>query len=73
MKIAVLVKQVPDTNAERTLGCGDHTLDHTLDREAATAVIDEIMLCAPGEPMLTLVDEEELAQRAHLRAPRPTE
>ncbi|MER6158189.1 cupin domain-containing protein [Streptomyces sp. NPDC001868] len=29
------------------------------------------MLCAPGEPMLTLVDEEELARRAPLRAPRP--
>lgn len=29
------------------------------------------MLCAPDEPMLTLVDEEELARRAHLRAPRP--
>ncbi|MEV6177217.1 cupin domain-containing protein [Streptomyces sp. NPDC052016] len=29
------------------------------------------MLCAPGQPMLTLVDEEELAQRAPLRAPRP--
>ncbi|GAA3775043.1 hypothetical protein GCM10022206_12140 [Streptomyces chiangmaiensis] len=29
------------------------------------------MLCAPGQPMLTLVDEEELAQRAHLRASRP--
>ncbi|MEU0037733.1 MULTISPECIES: cupin domain-containing protein [unclassified Streptomyces] len=29
------------------------------------------MLCAPGTPMLTLVDEEELALRAHLRAPRP--
>ena len=29
------------------------------------------MLCAPGQPMLTLVDEEELVQRAHLRAPRP--
>ncbi|WP_405866131.1 MULTISPECIES: cupin domain-containing protein [unclassified Streptomyces] len=29
------------------------------------------MLCAPDAPMLTLVDEEELAQRAHLRAPRP--
>jgi hypothetical protein len=28
------------------------------------------MLCVPGQPMLTLVDEEELAQRAHLRAPR---
>ncbi|MEE1665147.1 cupin domain-containing protein [Streptomyces sp. WAC07094] len=28
------------------------------------------MLCAPGQPMLTVVDEEELAQRAHLRAPR---
>lgn len=30
------------------------------------------MLCEPGRPMLTLVDEDELAQRAHLRAPRPT-
>ncbi|WP_329189781.1 cupin domain-containing protein [Actinacidiphila glaucinigra] len=29
------------------------------------------MLCAPGEPMLTLVEDEELARRAHLRAPRP--
>ncbi|WP_392567633.1 cupin domain-containing protein [Actinacidiphila glaucinigra] len=29
------------------------------------------MMCAPGQPMLTLVEEEELAQRAHLRAPRP--
>ncbi|MET9351823.1 cupin domain-containing protein [Streptomyces sp. NPDC006617] len=30
------------------------------------------MMCAPGKPMLELVDEEELAQRKHLRAPRPT-
>ncbi|WP_431949077.1 cupin domain-containing protein [Actinacidiphila sp. bgisy167] len=30
------------------------------------------MLCAPGRPMLTLVDDEELARRAHLRAPRPS-
>lgn len=29
------------------------------------------MLCAPGQPMLTLVEDEELARRAHLRAPRP--
>ncbi|MEU8123856.1 cupin domain-containing protein [Spirillospora sp. NPDC049024] len=28
------------------------------------------MLCAPGDPMLTLVDEAELARRVHLRAPR---
>jgi len=27
------------------------------------------MLCAPGQPMLTLVDEEELAARRHLRVP----
>ena len=26
------------------------------------------MMCAPGQPMLTLVDEEELIQRRHLRA-----
>lgn len=25
------------------------------------------MLCVPGQPMLTLVDDEELAARAHLR------
>ncbi|MGH3588770.1 MAG: cupin domain-containing protein [Pseudonocardia sp.] len=30
-----------------------------------------MMLHAPGAPMLTLVDEAELAQRRHLRAPRP--
>lgn len=27
------------------------------------------MLCVPGQPMLTLVDEEELAARKHLRVP----
>jgi hypothetical protein len=31
------------------------------------------MVCAPGQPMLRLVDEEELKERAHLRAPRPSE
>ena len=30
------------------------------------------MLCEPGKPMLTLVEEEELGRRAHLRAPRPS-
>ncbi|MEU9475483.1 cupin domain-containing protein [Streptomyces sp. NPDC048191] len=29
------------------------------------------MLCEPGQPMLTLVEEEELTERRHLRAPRP--
>jgi quercetin dioxygenase-like cupin family protein len=29
------------------------------------------MMCVPGQPMLTLVEEEELAQRKHLRAPQP--
>lgn len=28
------------------------------------------MMCAPGKPMLELVAESELAERAHLRAPR---
>ncbi|MFB4319269.1 cupin domain-containing protein [Actinomadura sp. 21ATH] len=28
------------------------------------------MLCAPGEPMLTLVDEDELARRRDRRTPR---
>ncbi|WP_433287702.1 cupin domain-containing protein [Pseudonocardia sp. CA-142604] len=30
------------------------------------------MVCTPGKPMLTLVDEEELAQRKDRRAPRPS-
>jgi quercetin dioxygenase-like cupin family protein len=30
------------------------------------------LMCPPGEPLLTLVDEEELAQRKDRRAPRPT-
>ena len=30
------------------------------------------MMCTPGKPMLTLVDEEELAQRQDRRAPRPS-
>lgn len=29
------------------------------------------MMCAPGKPMLELVEAEELRRRAHLRAPRP--
>jgi len=27
------------------------------------------MLCVPGQPMLTLVDDDELAARKHLRVP----
>ncbi|MFI8834809.1 electron transfer flavoprotein subunit beta/FixA family protein [Streptomyces afghaniensis] len=38
MNIVVLVKQVPDTGAERTLS----QTDHTLDREDADLVLDEI-------------------------------
>ncbi|MFD2081687.1 hypothetical protein SAMN05421678_11744 [Actinopolymorpha cephalotaxi] len=30
------------------------------------------MLCEPGKPMLTLVEDEELTRREHLRAPRPS-
>jgi quercetin dioxygenase-like cupin family protein len=30
------------------------------------------MMCVPGQPMLTLVEEAELAQRKHLRALRPS-
>ncbi|WP_217561709.1 cupin domain-containing protein [Streptomyces sp. GbtcB6] len=29
------------------------------------------MMCAPGKPMLELVEDDELRSRAHLRAPRP--
>ncbi|MEU1574987.1 electron transfer flavoprotein subunit beta/FixA family protein [Streptomyces collinus] len=38
MNIVVLVKQVPDTSAERTLSGADHTLD----RESVDLVLDEI-------------------------------
>jgi len=38
MNIVVLVKQVPDTNSERTL----NTADGILDRAASDAVLDEI-------------------------------
>lgn len=30
------------------------------------------MLCVPGQPMLVLVDEKELAERQHLRVPAET-
>ena len=30
-----------------------------------------VMMCVPGQPMLTLVDEAELASRRDRRAPRP--
>jgi quercetin dioxygenase-like cupin family protein len=30
-----------------------------------------VMVCAPGQEMLTYVSAEELAERAHLRHPRP--
>lgn len=45
--------------------------------QAANHLSDEwtrflvVMVGVPGQPMLTLVDLEELAARRHLRAPRP--
>jgi quercetin dioxygenase-like cupin family protein len=39
---------------------------------AAWARFVVLMFGVPGEPMLTLVGEDELAARKHLRAPRPT-
>ena len=30
-----------------------------------------VMMCVPGQPMLTLVDTDELARRRDRRAPRP--
>jgi len=38
MNIVVLIKQVPDTYSERKLSSSDHTLD----RDATDAVLDEI-------------------------------
>jgi len=53
MNIVVLVKQVPDTWSERRLS----DTDHTLDRESADAVLDEINERA--------VEEALLLQEAH--------
>jgi electron transfer flavoprotein beta subunit len=53
MNIVVLVKQVPDTWSERKLADADHTLD----RESADAVLDEINERA--------VEEALLLQEAH--------
>ena len=46
--IVVLVKQVPDTYSERKLTAGDHTLD----RDSADAVLDEINERAVEEALL---------------------
>jgi electron transfer flavoprotein beta subunit len=48
MNIVVLVKQVPDTYSERKL----RDADHTLDRDAADAVLDEINERAVEEALL---------------------
>ena len=48
MNIVVLVKQVPDTWSERKL----RDSDHTLDRESADAVLDEINERAVEEALL---------------------
>ncbi|WP_461157996.1 electron transfer flavoprotein subunit beta/FixA family protein, partial [Saccharopolyspora tripterygii] len=48
MNIVVLVKQVPDTYSERKLAAADHTLD----RESADAVLDEINERAVEEALL---------------------
>ncbi|MFS8097840.1 cupin domain-containing protein [Lentzea alba] len=42
--------------------------NHLADEESSFVVT---MFCAPGQPMLTVVPEEELEARKHLRAPRP--
>ncbi|MGR6968646.1 electron transfer flavoprotein subunit beta/FixA family protein [Streptomyces cynarae] len=47
MNIVVLVKQVPDTGAERTLS----STDHTLDRENVDLVLDEIDARAAEEAL----------------------
>jgi electron transfer flavoprotein beta subunit len=48
MNVVVLVKQVPDTYSERKLSA----VDHTLDRESADAVLDEINERAVEEALL---------------------
>lgn len=41
--------------------------NHLADEESAFVVT---MFCTPGQPMLTVVEPEELEARKHLRAPR---
>ncbi|MFD7445029.1 cupin domain-containing protein [Streptomyces sp. NPDC059909] len=48
-----------------------HYQDANALSDASTKFV-AFMLCEPGQPMYTLVDEDELKQRAHLRAPRPS-
>ncbi|MEU2737427.1 cupin domain-containing protein [Streptomyces sp. NPDC007095] len=47
-----------------------HYQDGNAQSDAPTKFV-VTMLCEPGQPMLTLVGEEELKKRAHQRAPRP--
>lgn len=42
--------------------------NHLTDEESVFVVT---MFCAPGQPMLTVVEPDELEARKHLRAPRP--
>ncbi|MFI2507118.1 hypothetical protein [Streptomyces sp. NPDC018972] len=48
-----------------------HYQDGNALTDARTRFVVTVMY-APGKPLLELVDEEEPARRAHLRAPRPT-
>jgi quercetin dioxygenase-like cupin family protein len=65
---------------ERTIAAGDAFWEpggDVIHYQAANALADApsrfvvTMLCAPGQPMLTYVDDDELAQRRDRRAPRP--
>jgi len=56
--------------ARRSIRAGCYN-SHGNNRDDATLRFTVTMLCQPGTPMLTLVDEEELLQRKSRRVPRP--
>ena len=64
MKIAVCVKQVPDTWAEKTLQAGDSTLD----REGPEGVMNEIDEYAVEEALQRAIALREKAEAAYQRA-----
>jgi hypothetical protein len=52
---------------------GGDVIHYTIEnlREDSWTRLVVVMLCAPGVEMLTFVDDEELAAKAHERIPAP--
>jgi hypothetical protein len=69
-----------ERDPERIIGAGEVFWEpggDVIDSQPANNLQDSwsrfaiVMMCVPGQPMLKLVDEEELATRRRLRAARP--